>query len=233
MRKALSRAEVGELDRRAIHEFGLPGIILMENAGRGAAEILLSLGARGRVVICCGKGNNGGDGFVMARHLDLHRVDVRVLLFCRPEELQGDAKTNFEVISRSKLSLEVFAANIDPAGIGQELAAAEWIVDALFGTGLQGPVRSPYDKIIELINGSGAKILAVDIPSGLEGDTGQPLGPTVRAHHTVTFVSLKAGFLLPSSQEWTGKIDVVDIGAPRGLVEEFLGETYIKHARNS
>src|SRR5450432_3140223 len=97
----LARAQVREIDRRAIEDFGMPGVVLMENAGRGAAEILFSLGLKGPVAICCGKGNNGGDGFVIARHLDNRRIPVRVLLLARPEDLTGDAAINFRIIERS------------------------------------------------------------------------------------------------------------------------------------
>jgi NAD(P)H-hydrate epimerase len=219
---ALSRAKVREFDRRAIEEYGVPGVVLMENAGRAAAELLLSLGVTGRVVICCGKGNNGGDGFVIARHLDLHGIDVRVLLFCSAEELAGDAKTNYEIIAKSQISIALQPPSSALAG---ELAVADWIVDALFGTGLQGPVRPPFEEVINTINACGAKVLAVDIPSGLDCDTGQPLGATVRATHTATFVALKQGFLQSSAAEWTGKVHVVDIGAPRRLLEKTLRES--------
>src|SRR6516165_4855673 len=101
----LSRAEVREIDRRAIEEFGVPGVVLMENAGRGVAELLLALGVPGRVLLCCGKGNNGGDGFVIARHLDLRRVPVQVLLFARPEELTGDAAVNYQILAKSGIAV--------------------------------------------------------------------------------------------------------------------------------
>jgi NAD(P)H-hydrate epimerase len=206
----LTRDQVRALDRRAAEEFGVPGVVLMENAGRGAAEVLLSLGARGPVLVCCGKGNNGGDGLVIARHLDNRGLLVRVLLFAKPEELTGDAAINFTIIQRSRVPWEV--RNCPP------LDAAEWIVDALFGTGLAGAVRPPFDGVIAAINASGAKVLAVDIPSGLDCDTGEPLGPTVRADHTVTFVAAKKGFENPASQQWVGAIHVVDIGAPRAAL---------------
>jgi NAD(P)H-hydrate epimerase len=206
----LTREQVRAIDRRAIEEFGVPGIVLMENAGRGAAEVLLALGARGPVLACCGKGNNGGDGFVIARHLDNRGLPVRVLLFAKPEELTGDAAINFTIIRRSRVPWEVRN--------GPPLEAAEWIVDALFGTGLAGAVRPPFDAVIAAINSGGAKVLAVDIPSGLDCDTGEPLGPTVRADHTVTFVAAKKGFENPASQQWVGAIHVVDIGAPRAAL---------------
>jgi NAD(P)H-hydrate epimerase len=100
-----------------------------------------------------------------------------------------------------------------------ELAAAEWIVDALFGTGLTGPVRPPFAQVITAINRQCARVLAVDIPSGLDGDTGQPLGPTIRAEHTATFVAQKTGFANPAAQEWLGRVHVVDIGIPRALLQ--------------
>jgi NAD(P)H-hydrate epimerase len=194
-------------------------VVLMENAGRGAAEVLLSLGVRGRVVVCCGKGNNGGDGFVIARHLDIRSVDVRVLLFANPEELTGDAATNCTIVRRSGIPLDVRAGqSVDGEALRQELARAEWVVDALFGTGLSGAVRPPFDGVIAAINASGAKVLAVDIPSGLDCDTGQPLGPTVRAHRTITFVATKIGFTQPAAREWVGTVHVVGIGAPRAAL---------------
>jgi NAD(P)H-hydrate epimerase len=194
----------------------------MENAGRGSAELLCSLGTHGRVVICCGKGNNGGDGYVIARHLDIWQVPVSVLLFARPEELTGDAAVNYGIIAKAGLPIEVYAdvaVNLD--GLPDKLARADWVVDALFGTGLQGSVRAPFDKIIAAINASPARVLAVDIPSGLDSDTGQPLGPTVQAHHTATFVALKKGFGNPKAKEWTGQVHVVDIGVPNKLLREF------------
>jgi NAD(P)H-hydrate epimerase len=208
----LLRSEVRELDRRAIEEFGVPGVVLMENAGRGTVELLLRLGVSGPVAVCCGKGNNGGDGFVIARHLDNHGMPVRVLLFVRPEEIAGDAAVNYEILRRS----EVPVVN-QPESIGE----AEWIVDALLGTGLSGTVRPPFAEAIEAINSHGARVLAVDIPSGLDCDSGQPLGVPVRADHTATFVAEKAGFALPGASAWLGKVHVVDIGAPRVLIEQF------------
>ncbi len=216
----LSREQVRAIDRRAIDEFGVPGVVLMENAGRGAAEVLLSLGARGPVVVCCGKGNNGGDGFVIARHLDNRGVPVRVLLFARPEELTGDAAVNCEIVRRAGIAMEVHSGPaLDGQALRKELAAAEWVVDALFGTGLAGAVRPPFDGVIGAINASGAKVLAVDIPSGLDCDSGQPLGVTVRALHTVTFVAMKQGFAQPAAREWVGEVHVADIGAPQAALD--------------
>jgi NAD(P)H-hydrate epimerase len=193
----------------------------MENAGRGAAEVLLKLGVAGPVVVCCGKGNNGGDGFVIARHLDNRGASVRVLFFGQPQTLTGDAAINFEIVRRSGLPLTVCADSV----AAPDLADADWVVDALLGTGVMGPARPPLDRVIAAINASGTKVLAVDLPSGLDCDTGLPLGPCVRALHTVTFVAKKKGFANPAAREWLGEVHVADIGAPRALVRTLLPES--------
>jgi NAD(P)H-hydrate epimerase len=217
----LTREQVRAIDRRAIEEFGVPGVVLMENAGRGAAEVLRSLGISGRVVICCGKGNNGGDGFVIARHLDNAQVPIRVLLFCRAEDLAGDAAVNYQILAKSRLPMATYSSQpLDAKALRDELAGTDWVVDALFGTGLAGPVRAPFDQVIATINAAPARVLAVDIPSGMDCDTGQPLGAAVRAHHTVTFVAPKTGFAQPAAQPWLGQVHVVDIGAPRQLLAQ-------------
>jgi NAD(P)H-hydrate epimerase len=211
----LTRAQVRDLDRRAIEELGLPGAVLMENAGRGAAELLVSLGIHGQVVICCGKGNNGGDGFVVARHLRNRGCRVRVLLFARPDELTGDAGMNFHVLERADVLIEI--GNLDT--LEPRLAAAEWTVDALFGTGLAGPVRPPFDAIVETINRKARRVFALDIPSGLDADTGEPMGPTIRALHTATFAALKKGFANPKAARHLGQVHLIDIGIPVTLAQ--------------
>jgi NAD(P)H-hydrate epimerase len=225
MMTALTREQVREIDRRAIEEYGVPGIVLMENAGRGAAELLMRLNPERRsVVVCCGGGNNGGDGFVIARHLDIHGYRVQVVLFAQRGRLTADATLNLNILHRSRIavtSIVPFAGLPDPA-LNEFLTFADgWVVDALFGTGLSGRVREPCDRIIAAINAGGAKVFAVDIPSGLDCDTGKPLGPTVRAHHTVTFVAPKVGFAAPEAREWLGEAHVLHIGAPRALLEQY------------
>jgi NAD(P)H-hydrate epimerase len=214
----LTRDQVRELDRRAIEEFGVPGVVLMENAGRSMAELLRSLGINGLVVLCCGKGNNGGDGFVIARHLDNAGFRVRVLLFVDPAQLSGDAAVNHRILAVSAIPIEVFAGlPLDEERLGRELADADWIVDALFGSGLRGAVQPPFDRIIAAINATSARVFAVDIPSGLDCDTGQPLGVAVRAHHTGTVAAMKKGFLEPFAAGWLGQVHPIDMGAPRAI----------------
>jgi len=220
----LTRDQVRELDRRAIKEFGVPGVVLMENAGRGMAELLRSLNINGRVVLCCGKGNNGGDGFVIARHLDNAGVRVRVLLFVDPAQLSGDAAVNHRIIAASGIPIEVFAGpTLDEERLRREFSDADWIVDALFGSGLRGVIQPPFDRIIAAINAAAARVFAVDIPSGLDCDTGQPLGMAVRAHHTGTIAAMKKGFLEPLAAAWLGQVHVIHMGAPRVLFARMDG----------
>jgi NAD(P)H-hydrate epimerase len=213
----LTRDQVRALDRRAIQDFGVPGIVLMENAGRVAAELLRALGITGSVLVCCGKGNNGGDGFVIARHLDNQRVPVRVVLLNQAQDLAGDAAIAYRIIARSGIAIWPF----NPEVLVEGLVSADWVVDALYGTGLQGAVRSPADQVIRAINASGKKVLAVDVPSGLDCDTGRPLGIAVHATHTATFVAPKKGFREQEAQAWLGQVHVLDIGVPRKLIEGY------------
>ena len=222
--RSLTREEVRSVDRRAIDEFGMIGLVLMENAGRGAAELLLSLGINGTVMICAGKGNNGGDGFVIARHLELHGIDVRVLLFAQPNELTGDAAANWRILERSETSRIVLGRAPALSDIEHSLTQADWVVDALLGTGTIGEIREPYRTAIAAINRSARRVFAVDLPSGLDCDTGLPIEPTVcvRAQHTATFVARKQGFDNPASQDFTGEVHVVGIGIPLRLWQEPL-----------
>jgi NAD(P)H-hydrate epimerase len=223
----LSRDEVREFDRRTIEGFGVPGVVLMENAGRGCAELLMRLNPDRRpVAILCGPGNNGGDGFVIARHLDAHGWPVTVQVFARHNRTAGDADINFDILDASGIAFDQYRpdqfTDAHKNLVRRRVLMGEgWIVDALFGTGLARPLAEPFDWLVEQVNASGKPVFAVDIPSGLDCDSGEPLGPTIRAHHTATFVALKKGFLNPASRQWTGEIHVVDIGAPRVLVEEY------------
>ena len=224
-----TRDEVRAVDRRAIDEFGMTGLVLMENAGRGAAERLIELGIVGLVIVCAGKGNNGGDGFVIARHLELLGYDVRVLLFANPTDLSGDAAANWRILEAAETPRVVLGRQPALSDIDHALSHADWIVDALLGTGTVGEVREPYRTAITSINRSARKVLAVDLPSGLDCDTGLPIESLadgtalcVRAKHTATFVASKRGFDNPNSQAFTGEVYVVGIGIPKKLLDEVL-----------
>ena len=220
--QTLNRQQIREVDRRAVEEYGMSSLVLMENAGRGCTDKLLELGVAGPVVICCGKGNNAGDGFVVARHLDLRGAQVKVLLWSDPSELRGDAAANYRILVNSDVPIVVFDRAPDQANLDEQVAGADWIIDALLGTGARGEPRPPLDAVIDRLNDHSAKKLAIDLPSGLDCDTGQPARHTFRADHTCTFVAAKPGFLLPDSGPYVGHVHVLDIGAPRKLVEEAL-----------
>lgn len=225
--RSLTRDEVRAVDRRAIEEFGLPGIVLMENAGRNAAAFLHSLvgppGSAGLVAILCGKGNNAGDGFVIARHMENLGHEVRLLLAGDPAAYKGDAAINQRVAERSGQSIEC----LDAAALDRwerALSGAGWIVDALLGTGATGPARGSIATAIEAINATRAqgtaRVFAVDLPSGLDCDAGAALGPCVRADVTGTFVARKVGFDQPGADALTGPVHVLDIGVPRALLRQ-------------
>ena len=218
----LSREQSRNVDKIAIEEYGLSGLVLMENAGRACADTLCQLGIPGPVVICCGKGNNAGDGFVLARHLDLRRCQVRVMMWCDPSQLSGDAAANFRIIEKSEIPYFAWQATSDWDWLAQQLEGAAWIVDALLGTGARGQPRSPFDRVIRLLNATDALRLAVDIPSGLDCDTGEPAPSTFRAHHTCTFVAKKKGFRSTAAQGYLGDVHVLDIGAPRRLLDKLF-----------
>jgi NAD(P)H-hydrate epimerase len=214
----LTRQQVREVDRRAIQDYGMSGLVLMENAGRGCTDTLCHVGIGGPVVICCGRGNNGGDGFVIARHLDLRGFATRVLLFCDPGSIGGDAAANLAILRHCDVPITV----VDDSTLSQleqELNGANWIVDALLGTGARGEPRPPLDDVIRQLNRQNARRLAVDLPSGLDCDTGQVANTTFRADHTCTFVAAKAGFLAETARGCLGQVHVLDIGVPRRLVD--------------
>jgi len=213
MTRLLSREEVREIDRRAIEDCGVPSLVLMENAGRGAADVLTALGAKGPILIGCGKGNNGGDGLVLARHFAVRGIACHILLFASPETLSPDCRSNWHIVEKLDLSREI-VPDPDPALLKKQFGSHEWFVDALFGTGLTGPLRPPFDRVVEEANASRIRTLSLDLPSGLDANTGEPLGPTIRAERTVTFAAMKTGFANPSSREWTGIVTIADIGVP-------------------
>lgn len=218
--RPLSREEVRSLDVLAADEFGLPTLVLMENAGRGAADRLAELagGSTPRVLILCGPGNNGGDGGVVARHLDARGWDVSLLWLAEPETIRGDARVQREILERSGVPQRT---GPDLDGLDARIAAADWLVDGLLGTGLTRPVEGPLREAIEAMNRSGRPILALDLPSGLDADSGRPLGVAVRARATVTFAARKLGFDAPGASSYTGDVTVVDIGLPGSLLRRF------------
>ncbi len=219
--RKLTRAELARLDRLASERIGLPSAVLMENAGRGAAdEVLACLAARdGRVVILAGPGNNGGDACVVARHLANAGVEVLVFATHRAEDLAGDAATMRRAIER--LEVPVRAADADD--VGAALARCSVAVDGLLGTGFRGAMRPPIARFVDALNAARERgeftVVALDLPSGLDADSGRPAQPTVRADVTVTFAAWKVGFDAPEARPFLGRVALKAIGVPADLVD--------------
>lgn len=211
--RALGCAEMRALEKRTIEEAGIPAIALMENAGRAVADEAARMAPAGTIAIVCGRGNNGGDGFAAARHLDNRGHSVRVVAI-DPAKLEGDALANYRALRFTGVDVRsVGAAWLDE--LRAAISGSTLVVDAIFGTGLSGPLREPWPAVIDALNASGAPILAVDIPSGLDADTGVPLGAAVRAARTVTLHAPKPGFA--NAPAFTGAVVVADIGIPSRL----------------
>jgi hydroxyethylthiazole kinase-like uncharacterized protein yjeF len=213
----MTRDEVRAFDAWAINTIGIPGVVLMENAGRSCAELIkekLKDVAGKKVCIFCGTGNNGGDGYVIARHLINRGFKVTVVVCGDRNKIKGDAKINLDILEQMGESIEFLNPSDQDINdrVGRFLTGAGIIVDSLFGTGLRGQVSDEYRRLIESINACNCPILAVDIPSGLDCDTGELLGAAIRAAWTVTFVAVKKGFVSESASQYTGEIFVASIG---------------------
>ena len=227
---SITREQVRELDRIAIHEYGIAGLILMENAGRACADEavkMLGTPAGKHVAVIAGRGNNGGDGFVLARHLSNAKATVEIFLTAPVEELlsePGDAATNLEITLNMGIAAHAATTREAVERAMERIGEADLVVDAMLGTGISGQVREPVSWIIERLNESGRRVLAVDIPSGLDCDRGAPLGAAVRAQRTVSFVLRKTGFDAPGAVLYTGEVIVAEISIPRTVIEQKLLE---------
>ncbi|MGA7146341.1 MAG: NAD(P)H-hydrate dehydratase [Desulfobacterales bacterium] len=222
--------EMKEMDRRTIESFGLPGRILMENAGRGATRFFLEQFkdiANKRIGVVAGRGNNGGDGFVMARYLAQKGIRITVYLLTESQKVTGDAAANLSLL----LPLKVPVIEMpDPESFSAHKTEmrheAIWI-DAILGTGLRSDVKGFFKEVIDFLNQLSRPVFAVDIPSGLNSDTGRPCGICIRADATATFAFGKTGhFILPGA-EFTGTLKIIDIGIPPYIAEEVNPQQYL------
>lgn len=200
-----------QIDRKAIFEYGIPSLVLMENAGRAVAEEVIKIAKpSSKIFVVCGKGNNGGDGLVCARHLHNKGFKVKVLLLSKLRDLTGesDFTKNLGVVQKIKIDITDDISSINEADI---------IVDAIFGTGLDREVKGAEKRAIETINESSATVFSVDVPSGLDCNSGDSLGVCVKAHKTVTMGLPKIGF--DNAKSLTGEIIISDIGIPMALLK--------------
>jgi hydroxyethylthiazole kinase-like uncharacterized protein yjeF len=213
MLRAFSSAEIRQVDQDAVRELGIPSLLLMENAARGVCERIQQAGVWQSITIFAGPGNNGGDGLAIARLLAARGINANVYLIRNGKDLSEDAACNYRFLEKCGIPVEEPSLEALQEFIAL-LSDQDLIVDSILGTGTRGQLRSPFSEVVDQINSSRAMVLAVDIPTGLDCDSGLAMGPCVRADWTVTFVGLKAGFLRESASYYTGVVWVSDIGIP-------------------
>lgn len=217
MLRSVTREEMQWLDRMTTERYGIPSIQLMENAGREVCDVVQREFSPRRVLVFSGKGNNGGDGFVAARHLVNRGYSVQVLFLEDPLKLKSDPLVNYTILEKIKVPLRM----IDDTFREQEIQAyckqADLVIDAIFGIGINSPVSGKYEKAISAVNQCGKRVVSVDIPSGLNADTGAIYGVAVKAWMTVALAYPKVGFFVNEGPTHAGRIEVVDIGIPREL----------------
>ena len=210
--KTITASQAKLLDKKAREIYGLSTLILMENAGRAVSEEIIKLKKR-KIAIFCGKGNNGGDGFVSARHLFTRGIKPDLFLAGKMSEVKGEARLNLDTLLKLKHNIfEINEKNLSL--VKKKIRRYDLIVDAIFGVGLKNNIKDFFRDLIELINSSSAYIVSVDIPSGLDADNGEVSGACVRADRTVTFIAKKRGMVKGEGPEYCGKITVKDIGFP-------------------
>ncbi len=219
----LTCQQVRRIDQLAVDQYAMPPVILMENAGLNASGIICreyaSLKGK-KVSVFCGPGNNGGDGFVIARHLHNAGYNVKTVITGPIEKFKGDGLTNYNIIARMNIPV----LTIDD--VDDVLAESVLVIDALLGTGFNGEVHSPIDYFIEKINDSGKPVVSIDTPSGLDCYAREPSSKTVKADMTITFVDVKEALTTMESEPYVGKIEAVGIGIPKELIEQVREEHY-------
>ena len=214
--KIVTAQEMQQIDKRATKSFGIPALILMENAAISSAFCVLQMlkVRQSEVILFCGQGNNGGDGFACARHLINHGLKVKVFFLGKKEKLSSEAKINYQILRKQgqRILTPKFSS------LKKEFSNTDLIVDALLGIGLRSKVREPLYSLIKLINNSKKPVLSLDIPSGLDATLGEACGIAIRAKRTVTFGLFKRGLFNPQAKEYVGKLTIGDISLPRKLL---------------
>src|SRR2546428_2774008 len=220
--RVLNSAQMREADKRTIDDIGIPSLVLMENAGRQAVAAMEAMYAdllERQVGVLCGRGNNGGDGFVVARTLVQRGVDVAVFLLGGVADVRGDARVNLEILGRLGVTVVEIADSQAWELHFSEVSDCTLIVDAIFGTGLTSPVSGLIESVIADVNASGIPVVAIDLPSGLSADSAEPIGPSIEAGLTVTLAAPKLPLVLPPGGVRAGDIVIADIGIPNKVHE--------------
>lgn len=216
---ALSTEQMRSIEKEAIELYGIPEIIMMENASRAVAEHAATMVKRKKlsgISVVCGSGNNGGDGLAAARHLHNKGISVKIFLAKNKDSFRGLSSAQLAIVEKMGLPI------VEIDRVPSEAKDHVLLIDALLGTGLKGEVTGSYRNIIESIDFSQCPVLSVDIPSGLDADRGMPLGTAVKARTTVTMAAPKIGMIKPHAQQYTGKIIIADIGIPKELIEKYI-----------
>src|SRR5262249_27230296 len=224
--RVLNAAQMRDADRRTIEDIGISSLVLMENAGRqavAAMEAMYSDLQERQVGVLCGRGNNGGDGFVVARTLVQRGVETSVFLLGRVAEVRGDARTNLEILGHIGITVVEIADSQAWELHFSELSDCTLIIDAIFGTGLNAPVSGLIESVIADVNASGIPVVAIDLPSGLSADSPEPIGPSIEAGLTITLAAAKLPLVLPPGERRSGDIVIADIGIPASVLDALDG----------
>jgi len=223
--RVVTASEMREIDRKAIEEYGVPSLDLMERAGGGAAQVLASIGVEKEkpVVILCGKGNNGGDGFVAARYLKDWGVRVTCWMIGERDEMTSDALRNLVAAEETGVAIRSFLPGESESDLAEELGEAQYALDALLGTGAKGELRDPIRRLTRILNESGARIFALDVPTGMDADSGATDPDCVNALMTITFGFPKRGLYSLPGRQMCGDITVVDLAYPEESVDVATG----------
>jgi NAD(P)H-hydrate epimerase len=224
--RVLNAAQMRDADRRTIEDIGISSLVLMENAGRqavAAMEAMFSDLSERQVGVLCGRGNNGGDGFVIARTLVQRGIDTSVFLLGRVAEVRGDARINLEILGRLGVTVLEIADSQAWELHFSELSDCTLIIDAIFGTGLNAPVSGLIESVIADVNASGIPVVAIDLPSGLSADSPEPIGPSIEAGLTITLGAPKLPLVLPPGELRAGDIVIADIGIPASILDALDG----------
>jgi len=216
----VSVKQIQKLDKLAIEKYGVPSIALMENAGRATAQVILQRlrklrSAKNKVCVVCGVGNNAGDGFVVARHLNNAGVKIDILFIGIEKQFKRDARINYQILKKVKHEIQEGC----PAFPENYFSKFDFVVDAIFGVGLNRLIGEPFRSVIEIINQDAKRIVSIDVPSGLDGTTGEIYGTCIKADVTVTFSFAKQGMFKKMGPRHVGKVVVVDIGIPKVIKE--------------
>ncbi|MFC1494418.1 NAD(P)H-hydrate dehydratase [Thermodesulfobacteriota bacterium] len=225
--RLVTASEMREMDSLAIEEMGIPGTVLMENAARGAARVFMDHfdpPGGSSIIMLCGRGNNGGDGYVMARYLHEREMSVRVAILGNMSSISGDALVNLEILKRINVEINEITDDEKWESFSDGIKTTDFIIDALLGTGLNSPVRGIFKRVIDDVNASGKPVMSIDIPSGLNADNGKVMGTAVKADITVTFGFAKPGLVVYPGADYTGHLALIDIGIPDAVSSRLKSE---------